>query len=66
MLSAASITGTLADDLDFAGQQTDGSTGLQYPCARYYDPETGTFLSRNPPRGQKEGVLVAWGLHLRR
>ena len=40
-------TGSLANEFDFAGQQTDG-TGLQYLRARYYDPATGTFLSREP------------------
>jgi RHS repeat-associated protein len=39
-------TGTLANDFDFAGQQTDG-TGLQYLRARYMDPETGTFMNRD-------------------
>ncbi len=43
----ASVTGALANEFDFAGQQTD-STGLQYLRARYMDPETGTFLSRDP------------------
>ena len=43
----ATPTGALANEFDFAGQQTDG-TGLQYLRARYYDPETGTFLSREP------------------
>ncbi|MCZ7578461.1 MAG: RHS repeat-associated core domain-containing protein [Dehalococcoidia bacterium] len=41
------VTGSLANEFDFAGQQTD-PTGLQYLRARYYDPETGTFLSRDP------------------
>jgi RHS repeat-associated protein len=41
-------SGSLANEFDFAGQQTDGSTGLQYLRARYYDPATGTFLSRDP------------------
>ena len=40
-------TGSLANEFDFAGQQTDG-TGLQYLRARYYDPATGTFMSRDP------------------
>jgi RHS repeat-associated protein len=40
-------SGSLANELGFAGQQTDG-TGMQYLRARYYDPETGTFLSRDP------------------
>ena len=41
------VTGSLANDFDFAGQQTD-PTGLQYLRARYYDPATGVFLSRDP------------------
>ncbi len=41
-------SGSLANEFDFAGQQTDGSTGLQYLRARYYDPATGVFLSRDP------------------
>ena len=41
----ATPSGGLANEFDFAGQQTDG-TGLQYLRARYYDPETGVFLSR--------------------
>ncbi len=39
---------------NFAGQQTD-ATGLQYLRARYMDPETGTFLSREPL-----GVAPTW------
>ena len=39
-------TGSLANEFDFAGQQTDG-TGLQYLRARYYDPATGTFATRD-------------------
>jgi RHS repeat-associated protein len=41
-------SGSLTNEFDFAGQQTDGSTSLQYLRARYYDPATGTFLSRDP------------------
>jgi len=40
-------TGALANEFDFAGQQTDPA-GLQYLRARYMDPGTGTFLSRDP------------------
>ena len=42
-----SATGSQANDFQFAGQQTD-ATGLQYLRARYYDPATGGFLSRDP------------------
>ena len=47
-------SGSLANEFDFAGQQTDGSTGLQYLRARYYDPATGTFLSRDPMAAMPE------------
>ena len=40
-------SGSLSNEFDFAGQQTD-PTGLQYLRARYYDPATGVFLSREP------------------
>jgi len=40
-------SGSLPNEFDFAGQQTD-ATGLQYLRARYYDSVTGTFLSRDP------------------
>ncbi|MBK7127665.1 MAG: RHS repeat protein [Dehalococcoidia bacterium] len=43
----ATPSGGPANEFDFAGQQTDG-TGLQYLRARYYDPVSGTFLSRDP------------------
>jgi RHS repeat-associated protein len=42
-----SSSGSAPNEFDFAAQQTD-PTGLQYLRARYYDPETGTFLSREP------------------
>lgn len=32
----------------YRGQYTDATTGLQYLRARYYDPTTGQFLSRDP------------------
>lgn len=55
-----SSSGSQANEFDFAGQQTD-ATGLQYLRARYYDPETGTFLSRDPMAnapGWSENSLV--------
>lgn len=36
----------------YAGQYTDAETGLQYLRARYYDPTTGQFLSRDPLASQ--------------
>lgn len=34
--------------LGYAGQYTDHETGYQYLRARYYDPTTGQFLTRDP------------------
>ncbi len=34
--------------LGFTGQYTDSETGFQYLRARYYDPSTGQFLTRDP------------------
>jgi RHS repeat-associated protein len=41
-------TGTATTPFGFADQYTDAETGLQYLRARFYDPETGQFLSRDP------------------
>lgn len=43
-----SVTGTSTTPLGYAGQYTDVETGLQYLRARYYDPSTGVFVSRDP------------------
>jgi len=40
-------SGSQPNSFQFAGQQTD-PTGLQYLRAGYYDPSTGSFLSRDP------------------
>jgi len=40
-------TGTATTPLGFAGQYTDEATGLQYLRARFYDPRTAQFLSRD-------------------
>jgi RHS repeat-associated protein len=44
----AAKTGTTATPLGYAGQPTDAETGLQYLRARFYDPITAQFLSRDP------------------
>jgi RHS repeat-associated protein len=41
-------TGASTTLLGFAGQYTDPETGLQYLRARFYDPSTGQFISRDP------------------
>ncbi len=44
-------TGTATTPLGFAAQYTDAQTGLQYLRARFYDPATAQFLSRDPLAG---------------
>ncbi|HWH93963.1 MAG TPA: RHS repeat-associated core domain-containing protein [Baekduia sp.] len=41
-------TGTATTPLGYTGQYTDSETGLVYLRARYYDPATGQFISRDP------------------
>lgn len=41
-------TGSIPNPFGFAGQYTDAESGLQYLRARYYDPSTGQFLTRDP------------------
>jgi RHS repeat-associated protein len=46
--NATAKTGAATTPLQYAGQYTDAETGFQYLRARYYDPATGQFLSRDP------------------
>ncbi|HET8814414.1 MAG TPA: RHS repeat-associated core domain-containing protein [Solirubrobacterales bacterium] len=41
-------SGAGSTPLGFAGQYTDSASGLQYLRARFYDPATGQFMSRDP------------------
>jgi RHS repeat-associated protein len=41
-------TGTASTPFRYAGQYTDPETGLYYLRARYYDPTSGQFLTRDP------------------
>jgi RHS repeat-associated protein len=41
-------TGTLTTPLGFAGGYTDVESGFQYLRARYYDPATAQFVSKDP------------------
>src|SRR5664279_1643156 len=45
--STRKSTGTLANEVRFTGQRTDGESGLEFLRARTYDPSTGTFLQRD-------------------
>jgi RHS repeat-associated protein len=41
-------TGSLVNPFGYAGQYTDSESGLIYLRARYYDPSTAQFISRDP------------------
>jgi RHS repeat-associated protein len=47
-------TGSSDNPFLFAGQGQDGSSGLLYLRARYYDPNTGRFLSRDAWSGSDQ------------
>ena len=36
------------DERRFQGQQVDEESGLHYNRHRYYDPDTGRFISKDP------------------
>jgi RHS repeat-associated protein len=44
-------TGSMNNDFRFTGEQVDPETGLIYLRARYYEPETGRFISKDPFTG---------------
>ena len=47
--SVLSVTyNSLADTSGFTGQDWDGTSHLSYMRMRCYDPDTGTFLSKDP------------------
>ncbi|MBF2067245.1 MAG: putative Ig domain-containing protein [Calothrix sp. C42_A2020_038] len=43
--------GTFGNSFQFAGEQRDGTTGLDYLRARYYDPSLGRFISKDAYAG---------------
>ena len=46
--NVTSHTGSATTNLQYDGQYTDAETGYQYLRARYYDPGTEQFLTRDP------------------
>jgi RHS repeat-associated protein len=44
-------TGTTPNNYRYRGEQYDQDLGLYYLRARYYNPQTGRFLSRDPEDG---------------
>ncbi len=41
-------SGSLTNPFQYTGRESDVETGLYYYRARYYDPQTGRFLSQDP------------------
>ena len=41
-------SGSVSTPFGYAGEYTDAETGFQYLRARYYDPTTGQFLTKDP------------------
>lgn len=48
------LTGNLPSGINYKTQESDEETGLYYLRARYYDPATATFLSKDPVEGALE------------
>lgn len=46
--STSAVTGSVSNPFRFAGQYSDLESGLYYLRARYYDPATAQFTSRDP------------------
>lgn len=46
--NTTATTGTITQPFGYAGQYTDPETGFRYLRARYYDPATARFLTRDP------------------
>ena len=42
------LVGTITNNIRFKGQYFDAETGLHYNFHRYYDPETGRYISADP------------------
>jgi RHS repeat-associated protein len=52
-----SSEGSVESPYQYAGEEFDEETGLLYLRARYYDPETDRFISRDPVRGTLDNSL---------
>ena len=50
--STTSSTGGVSNPFRFTGREFDSETGLYYYRARYYDSNTGRFLSEDPARSE--------------
>ena len=51
------LSGSGSAEFKFKGEQSNSDTGYYYMRARYYDPNTGTFISKDPINGNLESPL---------
>ncbi len=63
--SGIELSGPSATNILFTGRPLDQETGLYYFRARYYEPELGTFISRDP-LGFVDGQSVYQGWFLQK
>ena len=56
-------TGSVANPLRFAAREYDPESGLHFLRARYYDPQLGRFISRDPLSLVGGGNLYAYALN---
>jgi RHS repeat-associated protein len=47
---SSASTGSVTNPFRYTGRESDSETGLYYYRARYYDPQTGRFISEDPIR----------------
>jgi RHS repeat-associated protein len=60
---AFASTGTVTNPFQYTGREWDAETGLYYYRARYYDPNTGRFISEDPIRFKAGINLYAYVLN---
>jgi len=53
-------TGSTPNEMLYRGEQYDSNLGLYYLRARYYNPQTGRFMSRDPNAGN---ITIPASLH---
>jgi len=56
--NAAASSGTTTNPFRFTSEELDPDVGAYYLRARYYDPASGSFLSRDPARGNLANPLT--------
>ena len=63
LLLLAALSSAAHGELTFAGSQTDDDSQLNFMRARYYDAQTGTYLSKDPLGKQQQGRFSMFHAH---